>query len=140
MVHGRSDATINRHGVRIGNSEIYEVVEQLDAVAEALVVGLELDEGGYWMPLFIVPSRPVDKPDSFVREVKAAIRAGMSPRHVPDDVILVDALPHTRTGKKLEVPVKRILQGADPSAVINPQAIDNPNALAEFTRLRRGDH
>ncbi|MGZ8802141.1 MAG: acetoacetate--CoA ligase, partial [Mycobacterium sp.] len=62
IVHGRSDATINRHGVRIGSSEIYEVVEQLDAVAEALVVGVELDEGGYWMPLFIVPSLPVDDP------------------------------------------------------------------------------
>ena len=113
------------------------MVEQLDTVAEALVVGLELDEGEYRMPLFVVPARPVADGEAFAHDVRAAIRTGMSPRHVPDDVIVVDALPHTRTGKKLEVPVKRILQGADPATVVNPAAIDNPSALAQFTRFRR---
>ena len=136
IVHGRSDATMNRQGVRIGSGEIYEVVEQLDEVRDSLIVGVELADGGYWMPLFVVPSRPVTDPQTFGQDIKRAIRVGVSPRHVPDDVIVVDALPHTRTGKKLEVPVKRILQGADPASVVNPQAIDDPDALTKFHTFR----
>jgi acetoacetyl-CoA synthetase len=137
VVHGRSDATMNRHGVRIGSGEIYEVVEQLDGVSEALVVGVELAGGGYWMPLFVVLSRPVTDADAFVKQIRDTIRVSISPRHVPDDVILLDVLPHTRTGKKLEVPVKRVLQGRDPASVINPQAVDDPEALRQFLSLRR---
>ncbi|MGW0041488.1 acetoacetate--CoA ligase [Rhodococcus sp. NPDC003348] len=140
IVHGRSDATMNRHGVRIGSGEIYEAVEQLDQVEESLVVGIELDDGGYWMPLFVVPSGVVNDMDTFVHDVKRTIRTEVSPRHVPDDVIVVDSLPHTRTGKKLEVPVKRILQGADPTTVVNPQTIDDPAALAQFAALRPSAH
>ena len=136
IVHGRSDATMNRQGVRIGSGEIYEVVEQLDEVRDSLIVGVELDDGGYWMPLFVVPSRLTQDTESFVNNVKNAIRVGVSPRHVPDDVIVVDALPHTLTGKKLEVPVKRILQGADPASVVNPEAIDDPDALTRFDTFR----
>ncbi|MGV9734042.1 acetoacetate--CoA ligase [Rhodococcus aetherivorans] len=137
IVHGRSDATMNRQGVRIGSGEIYEVVEQLDQVRESLIVGIELNDGGYWMPLFVVPSTPVHDTDAFATEIKTAIRTGVSPRHVPDDVIVVESLPHTRTGKKLEVPIKRILQGADPATVVTPQAVDDPAALARFADFRR---
>ncbi|WP_350247561.1 acetoacetate--CoA ligase [Rhodococcus sp. D-6] len=137
IVHGRSDATMNRQGVRIGSGEIYDVVDQLGQVRDSLIVGIELDDGGYWMPLFVVPAEPVTEPDSFGQAIKRAIRDGVSPRHVPDDVIVVDSLPHTRTGKKLEVPVKRILQGADPTTVVAPQAVDDPAALARFTEYRR---
>ncbi|MFC9553754.1 acetoacetate--CoA ligase [Rhodococcus sp. NPDC056960] len=136
IVHGRSDATMNRQGVRIGSGEIYEVVEQLDQVRDSLIVGVELADGGYWMPLFVVPSHPVPDPDTFTKTIRDTIRVGVSPRHVPDDVIVVDALPHTRTGKKLEVPVKRILQGADAATVVNPQAIDDPGALIRFETFR----
>jgi acetoacetyl-CoA synthetase len=83
-----------------------------------------------------MPTEPVDDTDVFTRRIRGAIRAGVSPRHVPDDVILVDALPHTRTGKKLEVPVKRILQGGDPATTLSPQAVDNPAALSQFVSLR----
>lgn len=136
VVHGRSDATMNRHGVRIGSGEIYEVVDQLDGVAESLVVGVELDDGGYWMPLFVVPAAP-DEPDALARRIRDAVRTRVSPRHVPDEVIFVEALPHTRTGKKLEVPAKRILQGADPATVVNANSVDNPDALARFALFRR---
>jgi acetoacetyl-CoA synthetase len=88
------------------------------------------------MPLFVVPSRPIPDTETSSKNTKNAIRVCVSPRHVPDDVIVVDALPHTRTGKKLEVPVKRILQGADPASVVKPQAIDDPDALTRFHTFR----
>ncbi|OBF29697.1 acetoacetate--CoA ligase [Mycobacterium sp. ACS4331] len=136
VVHGRSDATMNRQGVRIGSGEIYEVVEHLDGVRDCLIVGVELPDGGYWMPLFAVPADAVTDEHEFSQSIRAAIRAGASPRHVPDEVILVSALPHTRTGKKLEVPVKRILQGAAPASVVSPQAVDDFEALSQFVMLR----
>ncbi|MGU3432518.1 acetoacetate--CoA ligase [Actinomycetes bacterium M1A6_2h] len=137
VVHGRSDATINRHGVRIGSAEIYDVVEQLAQVTEALVVGVELDGGAYWMPMFVVESNPTSETGDTIEAVRRAIRSGISPRHVPDDIIVVTSLPHTRTGKKMEVPIKRILQGHDPFDVVNPLAVDNPGALEQFVTLRR---
>lgn len=127
---------MNRQGVRIGSSEIYEVVEQLEDVVDSLVVGVELKDGGYWMPLFVVPRNAPTDVDALTKVIRDTIRVRVSPRHVPDDVIIVDRLPHTRTGKKLEVPVKRILQGADAATVINPQAIDDPSALDNFQALR----
>ena len=132
VVHGRSDATLNRFGVRMGSADIYHVVEQLDEIAEALVVGVEQPEGEYWMPLFVVlnPGRELD--DALTGTIRRAIREGASPRHVPDEIIAVPAIPHTRTGKKLEIPVKRILQGGDPRQVMDPGAVDNPDALRWF--------
>jgi acetoacetyl-CoA synthetase len=138
VVHGRSDAVMNRHGVRIGSSEIYAALDRLDTVADSLVVGVELADGDYWMPLFVVPADQAGTPvaEAFAVTVKAAIRAEASPRHVPDEVILVEALPRTRTGKRLEVPVKRILQGADPGTVTDAASVDDPSALAAFARWR----
>ncbi len=132
VVHGRSDATLNRQGVRMGSSDIYHVVEQLDEIAEALVVGVERPEGEYWMPLFVVlhPGRELD--DALTGKIRRAIRDGASPRHVPDEIIAVPAIPHTRTGKKLEIPVKRILQRGDPGQVMEAGAVDNPDALRWF--------
>ncbi|OYD70996.1 acetoacetate--CoA ligase [Rhodococcus sp. OK302] len=136
VIHGRSDATMNRHGVRIGSGEIYQVVDQLQEVADSVVVGVELADGGYWMPLFVVPARPPVDTRRLTQLIRNEIRTNASPRHVPDEIILVDSLPHTRTGKKLEVPIKRILQGADPVAVLNPQAVDNADALYQFIAFR----
>jgi len=132
VVHGRSDATLNRHGIRMGSSDIYRVVEQLDEIAEALVVGVEQPEGEYWMPLFVVlnPGRELD--DALMAKIRQAVREGASPRHVPDEIIAAPAIPHTRTGKKLEIPVKRILQGGDPRQVMDAGAVDNPDALRWF--------
>ena len=134
VVSGRSDSTLNRHGVRLGSADIYAVVEALPEVREALVIGAELDDGGYWMPLFLV-LEPGHELDDHLRErITTAIRTQASPRHVPDDVLPVTAIPHTRTGKKLEVPVKRLIQGAPLDRVAGRDAVDDPDLLASFTR------
>lgn len=142
IVHGRSDATLNRHGIRMGSGEIYRVVEALDEVEEALVVGVEEDDGGYWMPLFVVLADGVDLDDQVRTRITAAIRDRVSPRHVPDEIVLAPGIPHTRTGKKVEVPVKSILRGRTEGAV-QPQALDRPDLIEWYrafgeTHIRSG--
>ncbi|MFC9075745.1 acetoacetate--CoA ligase [Streptomyces sp. NPDC057062] len=135
IVHGRSDATLNRNGVRLGSADIHDIVERLPEITEALVVGVEEPDGGYWMPLFVVLTDGVGLDDSLRDRIRDAIRTGASPRHIPDEILAVPALPHTRTGKKLEVPVKRLLQGAPAEQVLNPAAVDNPELITYFARL-----
>lgn len=137
VVHGRSDSTLNRHGIRMGSADIYQVVEQLPEVAEALVIGAEQPDGGYWMPLFVVLADGVELTDELRERIKGAIRTEVSPRHVPDDIIAAPAVPHTRTGKKLEVPVKKLLQGGDVATVVARSAVDNPDLLDWFAAVRR---
>jgi acetoacetyl-CoA synthetase len=110
VIHGRSDATLNRHGIRMGSADIYEPVEALPEVREALVIGLEEADGGYWMPLFVVLAEGAALDADLEARIKDAIRTHASPRHVPDAVIQAPGVPHTRTGKKLEVPVKKVLE------------------------------
>ncbi|WP_210584594.1 acetoacetate--CoA ligase [Streptomyces sp. GESEQ-35] len=141
IVHGRSDSTLNRNGVRLGSADIHDVVERLPEITEALVIGAEEPDGGYWMPLFVVPAADVTLDDGLREKIKEAIRTGASPRHVPDEILEVPAIPHTRTGKKLEVPVKRLLQGAPAEQVVNLGAVDAPELVDHFARLgaeRRG--
>ncbi|MBX7265808.1 acetoacetate--CoA ligase [Micromonospora sp. Llam7] len=128
VILGRSDATINRHGVRLGSAEIYAAISGLPQVADALVVGVEEPDGGYWMPLFVVANGD-EEPADLADRIRRRIAERASPRHVPDEVIVVPRLPHTKTGKRLEVPVKRILQGADPERVLDRGAVDDPAAL-----------
>jgi acetoacetyl-CoA synthetase len=137
LIHGRSDATLNRHGVRMGSGEIYEAVESVPDVLESLVVGVELPDGGYWMPLFVHLAPDVQLDEDLLGRITAAIREHASPRHVPDDVIAVPGLPHTLTGKRLEVPVKRILQGRVAEDVVHLAAVDRPELLAAFEGLAR---
>jgi acetoacetyl-CoA synthetase len=111
VIYGRSDATLNRFGVRIGTSEIYRVVEAIDSIADSLIVGIELPDGGYWMPLFVVLREGMVLDDELRQAISAAIRASASPRHVPDEIIEVPAIPRTPNGKKMELPVKRVLMG-----------------------------
>ena len=136
VIHGRSDATLNRMGVRMGTAEIYQAVEVLPEIAEALAVGLESPDGGYWLPLFVLlrPGHVLD--DALRARIIEAIRRDASPRHVPDDVIAVPGIPHTLTGKKLEVPVKRVLLGHP--AAIDRAAVDNADLLDVFGQLHRG--
>jgi acetoacetyl-CoA synthetase len=135
VVHGRSDATLNRNGVRMGSADLYAAVEALPGIREALVIGAELPDGGYWMPLFVALDEGTVLDDALRARIRRAIRHRASPRHVPDEIMEVPAVPHTRTGKKLEVPVKRILMGADPGTVAAPSAVDDPGALEFFVRL-----
>lgn len=135
IIYGRSDALLNRMGVRIGTAEIYQAVEAVDEVVEALAVGVEERDGGYWLPLFVVLRQHDALDDGLRQRIVGAIRSGASPRHVPDDIIEVEGIPHTLTGKKLEVPIKRILLGLPPA--IDPDAIDKPELLAAFSKLAR---
>jgi acetoacetyl-CoA synthetase len=137
VVHGRSDATLNRMGVRMGSAEIYNAVEGLPDVHDCLVVGVEQEDGGYWMPLFVALADGVEFDDAVRTRIVDAIRTGASPRHVPDDIIVVPGIPRTMTGKRLEIPMKRILMGANPSDVLTPSAIDRPDLLGAFTEHAR---
>lgn len=127
VISGRSDGTLNRGGVRMGTAEFYDVVEAVDGVDDSLVVHVEDPEGGpgrLW--LFVVaPAAAADLPE----RLAAALRSSLSPRHVPDRVVVVPAVPRTLSGKKLEVPVKRILAGADPAAVVTRASLADPAAL-----------
>ncbi|MGW1956024.1 acetoacetate--CoA ligase [Streptomyces sp. NPDC001920] len=135
IVHGRSDSTLNRNGVRLGSADIHDVVERLPEITEALVIGAEEPDGGYWMPLFVVTAAGVTLDDALRERITEAIRTRASPRHVPDEILEVPGIPHTRTGKKLEVPVKRLLQGAPVEQVVNPAATDAPDLIAYYAGL-----
>jgi acetoacetyl-CoA synthetase len=128
VIHGRSDATLNRHGIRMGSADIYEVVEAIDEVSEAFVVGIDGPDAAYWMPLFVVMAHRNRLDDAFKDKIRTEIRTKLSPRHVPDEIIEAPGIPHTRTGKKLEVPITGILAGRSDVAV-DPRSIDHPDLL-----------
>lgn len=135
VVHGRSDSTLNRHGIRMGSADIYQAVEQLPEIAEALVIGAEQPDGGYWMPLFVTLAPGAELTDELKQRISATIRSEVSPRHVPDEIIAAPGIPHTRTGKKLEVPIKKLFQGADPDRVVERSAVDNPDLLTWYAEV-----
>ena len=139
-IYGRSDATLNRYGVRIGSAEIYRAVDALDEVADSLVVCLELPGGGFYMPLFVKPAPGVALDDALRTRIAAKLRSDCSPRHVPDEMHAVTAIPYTLTGKKMEVPIRRILAGARPQKVASRDAMMDPTALdwyVAFAERRR---
>jgi acetoacetyl-CoA synthetase len=137
VVHGRSDATLNRLGVRMGSAEIYNAVEGMPEVRDCLVVGVEQDDGGYWMPLFVALADGIELGDELRSRIAAAIRQHASPRHVPDDILAVPGIPRTLTGKRLEIPIKRILLGAAPGDAVQQSSIDRPELLDAFVAYRR---
>jgi acetoacetyl-CoA synthetase len=136
VVHGRSDATLNRHGIRMGSADIYEVVESLDAVTEAFVLGIDGPDGAYWMPLFVTLPDGKELDAALVDTIRTEIRTRLSPRHVPDDVIAAPGIPHTRTGKKLEVPVIAIMAGHE-GVSLDPRSIDNPDLIDWYRQQGR---
>jgi acetoacetyl-CoA synthetase len=131
IIHGRSDATINRGGVRMGTAEIYSAVLAVDSVVDALVVDVPRDGDG-WMPLFVVLREGVELDDALVAEIRGRVRSDCSPRHVPDEVIAVAEVPRTLSGKVLELPVKRILMGTPPEQAASRDSLANPEALDFF--------
>jgi acetoacetyl-CoA synthetase len=137
LITGRSDATLNRGGVRMGTADIYAAVESVPAVVDCVVLGVEQPDGGYWMPLFVQLAPGESLTEQLVGTIRAAIREQASPRHVPDEVIAVPAVPHTRTGKRLEVPLKRLFQGVDPAKALNVGAVDDAAAVEHYVRLAR---
>ncbi|WP_113699229.1 acetoacetate--CoA ligase [Nonomuraea lactucae] len=135
VVHGRSDSTLNRNGVRIGSADLYQIVEGPGGVAEAMVIGVERTNGTYRMPMFLVPHAGQVLDDEAIGSLRQKLRTEGSPRHVPDEFHVVAAIPHTKTGKKLEVPIKRILQGARAEEVLSEGAIDRPELIAYYITL-----
>ena len=133
VIVGRSDSTLNRNGIRLGPADLYRVVEALPEVKEAMVVGVEEPEG-YYMPLFVHLADGVTAKQA-ESAVRTAIRTALSPRYVPDQVIALSAIPHTRTGKKLEVPTKRILMGAALEEVVDLGSVDSIAALREIQEV-----
>jgi acetoacetyl-CoA synthetase len=132
IISGRSDSTINRGGVRMGTAEIYRVVLTVDEVVDALVVDVPRGEEESWMPLFVVLREGVELDDELAARIRARIRDDCSPRHVPNEVVAVAAIPRTLSGKVLEVPVKRILMGAPPERAASRDSLANPAALDFF--------
>ncbi|HEX4110201.1 MAG TPA: acetoacetate--CoA ligase [Solirubrobacteraceae bacterium] len=140
VIEGRSDSTLNKAGVRMGSADVYAVVEPLAGVADSLVVGVDLPDAQYYMPLFVVPADGREVDDELRAEIIAAIRRELSPRHVPDEIIATPRVPRTRTGKKLEVPVKRILSGVPIESAVNLGSVDDPDAVrwyVDFAAARR---
>jgi acetoacetyl-CoA synthetase len=135
VITGRSDATLNRGGVRLGTSEFYAVVEALPEIADSLVVHLDDPAGPGELLLFVVLRDGVELDDALRGRIGAELRRALSPRHVPDAVVAVRAVPRTLSGKKLEIPVKRILRGMAPDVAASTGALADPAALDEFERM-----
>jgi acetoacetyl-CoA synthetase len=134
VIYGRSDATLNRGGVRMGTSEFYRVVEGLPEVADSLVVdtGQLGADGRLILYLVLTPGATLD--DELTARIRAALRSALSPRHVPDEIHEVPGIPRTLSGKKLEVPVRKILLGTPVADAADPDALANPEVLAWFGR------
>ncbi len=135
IIYGRSDSTINRGGVRMGTSEIYRAVLDVEAVTDALVVDLPRDGTDGWMPLFVVLSDGDELTDELVAEIRRRVREDCSPRHVPNEIRQITAVPRTLSGKVLEVPVKRILMGTPADEAASRESLANPEALDYFVEL-----
>lgn len=132
IISGRSDSTLNRYGIRIGTSEIYRVVESILGVKDSLVVNLEQPGSKFFMPLFIELESGVLFSQEVRQSICDALRTQYSPRHVPDEIFSVDEIPYTLSGKKLEVPVKKILMGSAIEKAANLGACRNPDAFSDF--------
>ena len=135
IIYGRSDATINRHGIRMGTAELYRAVEALPEVLDSLVVDLEYLGRESWMPLFVVLRDGLTLDDALTQRLRSAIKTALSARHVPNDIFQVSAIPRTLSGKKLELPVKKLLMGADPAQVLNRDAMANAASVDWFVAL-----
>jgi acetoacetyl-CoA synthetase len=131
VIYGRSDATLNRGGVRMGTAEFYRVVEEIPGVADSLVIDTSRAGSDGRLLLFVVLTPGTDL-DELRGRLRAAIRTELSPRHVPDEITAIAVVPRTLNGKKCEVPVKRVLTGVPLEQAVSPGALQNPEAMAAF--------
>ena len=137
MITGRSDSTLNRGGVRMGTADLYAVIEGFDEVRDSLVIDTSaLGAGDGALLCFVVLAEGTSLDDVEPR-LRSTVRTELSPRHVPDRFVVVDEVPRTLSGKKCEVPVKRILAGVDPDRAVSRGALQNPDALAPFLEMAR---
>jgi acetoacetyl-CoA synthetase len=132
IIYGRSDATINRHGIRMGTAELYRAVEALPEVLDSLVVDLEYLGKDSYMPLFVQLRDGLSLDAALIKRLKDVIKAALSARHVPNDIFQVTAIPRTLSGKKMELPIKKLLQGAAADSVLKRDAMANADAVDWF--------
>jgi acetoacetyl-CoA synthetase len=137
IIYGRSDATINRHGIRMGTAELYRAVEALPEVLDSLVVDLEYLGRESYMPLFVVLRPGLALDAALTQRIRAVIRDALSARHVPNEVLQVSAIPRTLSGKKMELPVKKLLLGAEAAKVLNRDAMANADSIDWFIEFAR---
>lgn len=131
VVHGRSDATLNRAGVRLGSADIYAALQQVPEVIQSMVIGVEHDSG-YYMPLFVELAEGATLNDKLRQKINDTIRARASARHVPDEIIPAPGIPITHAGKRIEVPIKRLFLGKSPAEAINTGSLSNPETVDFF--------
>ena len=134
VIYGRSDATINRRGLRLGSSEIYRAVESLSEVLDSLIIDLEYLNRESDMKLFLVLKPGTELSENLTEKIKDKIKNSISARFVPDKIIKIDEVPRTMSGKKLEVPIKKLLLGSDPGTVVNRDAMANPTSFEFFVK------
>ncbi len=132
IIYGRSDATLNRQGIRIGTSEIYRALHDVIELKDSLIVNIELSGGRHYMPLFIVLNDGHRLDDELKNKIKNNLRSTYTPRHVPDEIVAVPDIPYTISGKKMEAPVKKVLMGLSTSASLNIGAMRNPDSIKFF--------
>jgi acetoacetyl-CoA synthetase len=145
VIYGRSDATINRHGLRMGTSELYSAIEALPEVLDSMVVDLEYLGRESYMPLFVVLRDGIALDNAMQARINQAIENGLSRRFLPNEIFAVAEIPRTLSGKKQELPIKKLLLGHEIEKVINKDAMANPGCLdwyLEFAKrhLQRGDN
>jgi acetoacetyl-CoA synthetase len=132
FVLGRSDAVLNRAGVRIGTAEIYRVMDGIAEVVDSLVVNIDQDGGTGFMPLFVTLANGYRLDEALRQRIRTQLRREYSPRHVPDEIIEVPGIPQTVTGKKMEVPIRRILSGTPVDLAVDRESMANPEVLEAF--------
>ncbi len=137
VISGRSDATLNRSGVRIGTAEIYRAVESIEGIEDSLIVNVELPDAQFFMPLFVVTQEGVELDEPLIKKIAATLSSQCSPRHVPDKVYAIREVPYTLTGKKLEVPVKKLFLGSPVDKALNPGVLANPQSMEFFIDFAR---
>ena len=137
IIYGRSDSTINRKGIRMGSSEIYRVVEDIPEVLDSLIIGVERPGGDYYLPLFVVLRPGAELNDALKDTIRLRLRSSLSPHHVPDEIIAIPEVPRTLSGKKLEVPVKKLLLGMPVEKAISLDAMSNPHVMRFFIDFAR---
>ncbi|WP_203257410.1 acetoacetate--CoA ligase [Hyunsoonleella ulvae] len=137
VIYGRSDATLNRHGIRIGTSEIYSAVNKISAVEDSLIINLELDEGKHYMPLFVKLKSGFELSENIKSNINNQLKTDYSPRHVPDEIIEVKDIPYTISGKKMEAPIKKILLKMPIETSINLDAMRNPESVNFFIEFAK---
>ncbi len=135
IIYGRSDSTINRMGIRMGSSEIYRVVEGIPEILDSLIIGVEQSGGRYYMPLFVVLRAGIELDDALKAKIKNMLRTHISPHHVPDEIIQVSDVPRTLSGKKLEVPIKKLFMGVPLEKAVSIDALSNPQTLQFYDEL-----